>query len=183
MASRISAAAPFFKRPLAGPRATRRRATGLERRADNLPPEDQRRMTSVFSASGLNDAPSFAASTGRILVFCLIALLLGCYSPETSRFFFASLTMQFAASFLLLLRSGLDWSCPFSYYMSTSMSLAFLALGASLGFLLLVRAARVWTVPNRAVRVPSRHACTSSSASCLMLDLRCTSGVHAGSAD
>jgi len=52
LASRISAAAPFFKRPLAGPLVSRRRAKGLERRADNLPPEDQRRMASVFSADG-----------------------------------------------------------------------------------------------------------------------------------
>jgi len=31
-----------------------------------FPPEDQRRMASVFSASGLNDAQSSAAFTGRI---------------------------------------------------------------------------------------------------------------------
>jgi len=47
LASRISAAAPFFKRPLAGPLASRRRAKGLERCAGNLPPEDQRRMASM----------------------------------------------------------------------------------------------------------------------------------------
>ena len=66
LVSRISAAAPFFKRPLVGPLVSRRRAKGLERRADNLYPEYQRRMASVFSASVLNDAQSFAASTGRI---------------------------------------------------------------------------------------------------------------------
>ena len=38
LASRISAAALFFKRPLAGPLVSRRRAKGLERRADNPPP-------------------------------------------------------------------------------------------------------------------------------------------------
>ena len=47
LASRIGAAAPFFKCPLAGPLVSRRRAKGLERRAANLPPDDQRRMASV----------------------------------------------------------------------------------------------------------------------------------------
>ena len=38
LASRISSAASFFKRPLAGPLVSRRRAKGLKRRADNPPP-------------------------------------------------------------------------------------------------------------------------------------------------